>query len=99
MWIVQPGRCASLPAKPLLKRRIVGQVCGQYLQRDHPFGGCIEGPPNLPHAAAAQQLYEAVPSEWRPFHFNLHGKCGSFSDTISRGPGLGAETRCISSDR
>src|ERR1700737_2014095 len=71
VWLVEPGRGLGLPAEPLLKHRIVGEIRGQQLHRDHALRGGVVGPPHLAHAAAAQQLDQPVASERRPVHIGL----------------------------
>ena len=41
------------------------------LHRDHALSGGVVGPPDLAHAAAAQQLDQPVASERRPVHIGL----------------------------
>jgi hypothetical protein len=43
-------------------------MSGQHLDRYDPVGADVEGQPHLAHAAAAQQLDQAVASERRAVH-------------------------------
>jgi hypothetical protein len=55
-------------AEPLLKVLVVREVSGQDFDRDDPVGVGVMRPPDLTHAAAAQQLDEAVTPERRALH-------------------------------
>ena len=68
VWLVESGRCLRLPPEPFPEDLIVREVRGQHLQRHHPIDRGVERPPDLAHAAPAQQLDQAVASERRPVH-------------------------------
>ncbi len=58
--VVQTCRDACLAAESLLKLAVLGQMCGQHLERDDPVGAGVVGAIDLSHAAAAQQLTQFV---------------------------------------
>jgi hypothetical protein len=58
----------GLPPESLLERRIAGQVLWQHLHGDRTLGFGVKGPPDLTHAAAAQQRDQPVASECHPLH-------------------------------
>jgi hypothetical protein len=95
--LVEPGRCLGLPAEPLLEYRIVGEISGQHLQRHHPVDGGVEGPPHLAHAAAAQQLHQAVASERCPVHIGLPATAVQQNDKEPATATMAAVIRSISS--
>lgn len=60
MRIVQTCSNACLAPEPLLKLVVLGQVCGQHLQRDDPIGGGIESAVDLSHATAPQDFQQLI---------------------------------------
>ena len=67
--VVQRRRGEGLASEPLLEHGICGQLRRQHLDRHHPLGRSVERLPDLAHAAAAQQLDQSVPAEWRSLHY------------------------------
>ncbi len=78
--LVEPGRRAGLPAEPLLKGRIVGEIRGQHLQRHYSVDGGVVSLPHLTRATAAQQRHQALATERGAFHMSLPANCGSGHD-------------------
>ena len=76
MGVIEPGRSVGLPPESLLVDLIVGEIGGQQLQGDIPGVDRIVSLPHLTHAATAQQLNQAVATEWRPARIGLpcHGQ-------------------------
>ena len=89
MWgSSSPAAPLGLPAEPLLKGLIVGEIRWQHLERNDTVNGGVEGPPHVAHAAAAQQLDKAMASERRAVHISLPGNGGS-ADAMGRARRLG----------
>ena len=76
MGVVEPRRCPSLPAEPLLERPIVGEMSGQDLHRHHPVGHRVVGAPYVTHSAATLQRDQSVPPERRALQVGLPDDCG-----------------------
>src|ERR1700676_4414280 len=68
MGAVQPCRGVGFAAESLLKVLVVREVSGQDFDRDDPVGVGVMGPPHLAHAAATQQLDQAITPERRALH-------------------------------
>src|ERR1700722_5050824 len=65
---VQPCRGVGFAAESSLKVVVVREVSVQDFDRDDPVGVGVTGAPHLAHAAAAQQLDQAITSERRLVH-------------------------------
>ena len=61
--LVQAGRQARLAPEAGLERLVAGEVVGQHLQRDLALTDGVVGAVDLAHAAAADQLDEAIAAE------------------------------------
>jgi hypothetical protein len=85
-------------AEPRFEGFIIGEVLRQHLDREDPVGGGVMGTPNLTHAAAAQQLHQAVAAERRPVHISLRGNGGS-ANTVSRGSNLADQNETVGTPR
>ena len=52
---------ARLRQHPLAEALVVGEALAQQLQRNRPFEACVEGPIDVAHAAAADEIADLVP--------------------------------------
>jgi hypothetical protein len=79
--IVQAGGRVGFPAESPLKVLVLGQMRGQKFKSDDPVSVGVVGPPHLTHAAAPQQLHQAVATEGRSLQSVLpcHGQDASDS--------------------
>ena len=92
--VVQTSGGVGFSAESLLKFLVDRQIRGQQLDGDNPVGLGVMGSPYLTHAAAAQQLHQAVPPERGPVHISLpaatveqHDKSGDWFALRKRWPG------------
>jgi len=76
MRLVELCGGVGLPAEPLLKDRIIGEIRGQHLQCHDPVDRGVICAPDFAHAAATQQLHQPVAAERRPVHLSLPVNCG-----------------------
>ena len=84
MWGVQPCRRMRFPTEPLLKVLILRQGRRQNLDGDDAVGDGVVGAPHLTHAAAAEQVHQAVTPERHALHSSpLHRKPPQAASTIT----------------
>ena len=66
--LVEPGSVLGLPAEPFPKDPSSAKFAWHQLQRHHPVDGGVIRAPHLAHAAAAQQLDQAITPERGALH-------------------------------
>lgn len=66
--VVQAGGSVGLAAESPLEGRVLGDVRGQHLEGYGAVGSGVVGPPDLTHAAAAEQTHQPIAPERCAFH-------------------------------